>query len=140
MSQKSRLTVGVDEPLSLSQSLLLGIQHVLAMDVYVVPFIIATAIGLSTEASASLIQATFLAAGIGTIIQTFVFMKIPIAQGPSFIPIGAIAGFLYWKFVGCHSGSCPITSHWYTSAFAGSLFGYLAGSIIADYVKKPAGK
>ena len=95
MSQKSRLTVGVDEPLSLSQSLLLGIQHVLAMDVYVVPFIIATAIGLSTEASASLIQATFLAAGIGTIIQTFVFMKIPIAQGPSFIPIGAIAGIYF---------------------------------------------
>ena len=95
MSQKSRLTVGVDEPLSLSQSLLLGIQHVLAMDVYVVPFIIATAIGLSTEASASLIQATFRAAGIGTIIQTFVFMKIPIAQGPSFIPIGAIAGIYF---------------------------------------------
>lgn len=55
MSQKSRLTVGVDESLSLSQSILLGIQHVLAMDVYVVPFIIATAIGLSTEASAGLI-------------------------------------------------------------------------------------
>ncbi|MFW7393103.1 solute carrier family 23 protein, partial [Vagococcus fluvialis] len=95
MSQKSRLTVGVDEPLSLSQSILLGIQHVLAMDVYVVPFIIATAIGLSTEASAGLIQATFLAAGIGTIIQTFIFMKIPIAQGPSFIPIGAIAGIYF---------------------------------------------
>lgn len=95
MSQKSRLTVGVDEPLSLSQSILLGLQHVLAMDVYVVPFIIATAIGLTTEASANLIQATFLAAGIGTIIQTFVFMKIPIAQGPSFIPIGAIAGIYF---------------------------------------------
>ncbi|MEG2709005.1 MAG: solute carrier family 23 protein [Vagococcus sp.] len=95
MSQKSHLTVGVDEPLSLSQSILLGIQHVLAMDVYVVPFIIASAIGLSTEASAGLIQATFLAAGIGTIIQTFIFMKIPIAQGPSFIPIGAIAGIYF---------------------------------------------
>lgn len=92
MSQQSRLTVGVNEPLSLAQSILLGIQHVLAMDVYVVPFIIASAISLSTEASASLIQATFLAAGIGTIIQTYVFMKIPIAQGPSFIPIGAIVG------------------------------------------------
>ncbi|MFO7369558.1 MAG: hypothetical protein R6X09_04730 [Bacteroidales bacterium] len=53
---------------------------------------------------------------------------------------GGLSGYFYWKFVGCHSGSCPITSHWYTSAFAGSLFGYLAGSIIADYVKKPAGK
>lgn len=95
MSQKSHLTVGVDEPLSVMQSILLGIQHVLAMDVYVVPFVIASAISLTTEASAGLIQATFLAAGIGTIIQTFVFMKIPIAQGPSFIPIGAIAGIYF---------------------------------------------
>ena len=37
----NRLTVGPDEKVSLGQSLLLGLQHVLAMDVYVVPFIIA---------------------------------------------------------------------------------------------------
>lgn len=24
--------------------------------------------------------------------------------------VGAIAGFLYWKFVGCSSGTCAITS------------------------------
>lgn len=23
---------------------------------------------------------------------------------------GGVAGFLYWRFVGCSSGSCPITS------------------------------
>ena len=24
--------------------------------------------------------------------------------------IGAVGGFLYWKYVGCTSGTCPITS------------------------------
>ena len=94
-SQESHLTIGVDEPISTPQSIFLGIQHVLAMDVYVVPFIIASALSLSPASSSSLIQATFLAAGIGTLIQTFLFMKIPIAQGPSFIPIGAIVGVYF---------------------------------------------
>ena len=24
--------------------------------------------------------------------------------------IGAVGGFLYWKYVGCTSGTCPITT------------------------------
>lgn len=41
--------------------------------------------------------------------------------------VGAIAGYLYWKFVGCHSGSCAITSNplnstLYASAMGGLLF------------------
>lgn len=39
-----------------------------------------------------LLQSTFLAAGIGTILQTFFFMKMPVSQGPSFVPLGAAAG------------------------------------------------
>lgn len=27
--------------------------------------------------------------------------------------LGALAGYLYWRFVGCSSGSCPITSNPY---------------------------
>lgn len=88
----NRLTVGPDETISTGQAALLGIQHVLAMDVYVVPFIIATIAGFNAKDTSMLIQATFLAAGIGTIIQTHFFMKMPVAQGPSFIPIGAVAG------------------------------------------------
>jgi hypothetical protein len=56
------------------------------------------------------------------------------------ILVGGLSGYFYWRFAGCHSGTCPITAHWYTSSFAGSLFGYLAGSIIADFQKKPAAK
>ncbi|WP_086445520.1 uracil-xanthine permease family protein [Candidatus Enterococcus lemimoniae] len=91
----SKLTVGPNDDLSIGQSALLGIQHVLAMDVYVVPFIIASIIGLPTKESSALIQATFIAAGIATIIQSYFCMKLPVAQGPSFIPIGAIAGIYF---------------------------------------------
>lgn len=63
---------------------MLGIQHVLAMDVYVVPVIIASIIGISTAQTSSLIQATFIAAGLATIIQSHFCMRLPVAQG-SFI-------------------------------------------------------
>jgi hypothetical protein len=46
--------------------------------------------------------------------------------------IGAAGGFLYWKFVGCLSGTCPITAHWYSAMVIGGVFGYLAGSIVND--------
>ncbi|ALV22527.1 MULTISPECIES: uracil-xanthine permease family protein [Carnobacterium] len=86
------LTVGTEEPISWKQSFLLGLQHLLAMDVYVVPFIVALTVGFSASQSAILIQSTFIAAGIATIIQSGLLMKMPVAQGASFIPIGAIAG------------------------------------------------
>lgn len=56
------------------------------------------------------------------------------------IVAGGLLGYFYWKFIGCHSGSCPITSHWYNSTIAGGIFGYLAGSIIADFRRKPESK
>lgn len=49
---------------------------------------------------------------------------------------GATGGFLYWKFVGCQSGTCPIKSVWYWSTLYGALIGGLAGSIINDLIVK----
>jgi hypothetical protein len=51
-----------------------------------------------------------------------------------FTVAGAAGGFLYWKFVGCKTGSCPIKSVWYLSTLWGLAFGYLAGSIIEDLI------
>lgn len=81
-----------DDKLPIMESLLLGLQHLLAMDIYVAPFIIATILSLSLADSAFLIQATFIGAGIATLIQSKLCMRLPIAQGPSYVPIGAIAG------------------------------------------------
>jgi len=44
-----------------------------------------------------------------------------------FVVIGGIGGFLYWRFVGCNSGTCPITSNWYTSSGYGIVMGWLLG-------------
>ena len=53
-----------------------------------------------------------------------------------FTVIGAAGGFLYWKFVGCQSGTCPIKSVWYWSTLYGALLGGLAGSLINDVISK----
>ena len=45
------------------------------------------------------------------------------------VGIGAIAGFAYWKFIGCNSGTCMITSKPLNSTLYGSLMGYLLFSI-----------
>lgn len=42
--------------------------------------------------------------------------------------LGAVAGFLYWFYIGCSSGTCPIQSHWQSSTLYGALLGYLLGS------------
>ena len=37
--------------------------------------------------------------------------------------LGAAAGFIYWKFVGCTGGTCAITSDPYKSVILFSLMG-----------------
>lgn len=41
------------------------------------------------------------------------------------IIVGAVAGFLYWKFVGCTSGTCAITSKPLNSTIYGAMMGGL---------------
>ena len=45
------------------------------------------------------------------------------------IAAGATVGFLYWYFVGCESGRCPITSSPVNSTLWGALFGGLVLSL-----------
>ncbi|HOW08784.1 MAG TPA: DUF6132 family protein [Bacteroidales bacterium] len=49
-----------------------------------------------------------------------------------FIIAGGIAGFLYWKFVGCLSGTCIIKSVWYMSTIYGMAVGWILGSLTGD--------
>lgn len=53
-----------------------------------------------------------------------------------FTLLGAIGGFLYWKFVGCQSGTCFIRSVWYMTTLWGTLMGYLIGDILNDLLLK----
>lgn len=52
------------------------------------------------------------------------------------VPLGALAGFLYWRYVGCNTGSCGITANWHTSTLFGGLLGYLISDGIKDKVAK----
>lgn len=62
----------------------------------------------------------------------------------TFTAAGALGGFLYWKFIGCTSGTCPIKSVWYWSTLWGAAVGYFAGDLISDILikrrKKKEGK
>lgn len=44
------------------------------------------------------------------------------------IMAGGLAGFLYFYFIGCNSGTCPITSNPYISIVFGAAMGYLITS------------
>ncbi len=39
--------------------------------------------------------------------------------------LGAAGGFLYYKFVGCKTGTCPITSNPWISTLYGALIGFM---------------
>ena len=41
------------------------------------------------------------------------------------IAVGAGLGFLYYRFVGCSTGACPITRNPYSSTLYGALLGAL---------------
>lgn len=43
--------------------------------------------------------------------------------------IGLLVGYLYWREVGCISGTCPITSSPLNSTLYGGMMGSLAGNI-----------
>jgi LytS/YehU family sensor histidine kinase len=45
------------------------------------------------------------------------------------IAIGLVTGFLYWKLVGCASGTCMITSKPINSSLYGALMGGLVFSM-----------
>jgi hypothetical protein len=45
---------------------------------------------------------------------------------------GSVAGWLYWYYVGCASGTCAITS----SPFNSSVYGAIMGALLLNMLKK----
>ncbi|MEN6454585.1 MAG: DUF6132 family protein [Prolixibacteraceae bacterium] len=52
------------------------------------------------------------------------------------VVVGAIGGYLYWYYIGCTSGTCPIQSNWHTSSLYGAVMGFLVSDIRKKTPKK----
>jgi phage shock protein E len=52
------------------------------------------------------------------------------------ILLGALAGYLYYREVGCASGTCAITSRPLNSTLYGAVMGYLLAGIVAPLRRK----
>ena len=48
------------------------------------------------------------------------------------IIMGSVAGYLYWKFIGCNSGICLITS----KPLSSTIYGAVMGGLIFSMAKK----
>tara|TARA_B110000438_G_scaffold160585_1_gene153827 strand:+ start:498 stop:668 length:171 start_codon:yes stop_codon:yes gene_type:complete len=51
------------------------------------------------------------------------------------ILIGALGGYLYWRFVDYATGTCAIPSVWWRSTLYGALMSAFTFDIIKDYIK-----
>ena len=124
-SKKRSGGTGTNKVLPFSQSLPLGIQHVLAMFAgnITVPIIIASIFGQTDEQKIFLIQMALFVAGVATIIQTVgigkVGSRLPIIQGTSFAFIPVMAPF-------AKAGLGAV----FTAAFIGGIFQMWIGRIL----------
>lgn len=50
--------------------------------------------------------------------------------------LGAVGGYLYWRYIGCSTGACPITS----SPTMSTLYGVLMGGLLGGIFKKDKAK
>jgi len=68
--------------------------------------------------------------------EKIIMNKKKIILSVTFIFVGAVFGYLYWYYIGCNSGTCPITSKWHNTTIYGGAIGYLLGSSILDMINK----
>ncbi len=66
-------------------------------------------------------------------VKTFITKHILKIAG---IITGAVGGYLYYYFIGCNSGTCPITSNPYISILYGAMVGYLVFDMFKKKEKK----
>ncbi|MDQ1147432.1 uracil-xanthine permease [Bacillus sp. SORGH_AS 510] len=116
--KKREEVIETKKDVSVLQSIFLGFQQVLAMDLFIPPIILAGMLSFSVTDSTMLIQMTFIACGIATIIQAGFAMKLPVMQGPSFVPLSALAA------IGTTSGISTMIGSLIPGALLIALLGY----------------
>lgn len=74
--ETTQLVARVDDKIPFGRSVILGLQHVLSMDLYIMPLILGGAIGLQGGELSFFLQMSFFACGIATLLQSGLFMKL----------------------------------------------------------------
>ncbi len=46
------------------------------------------------------------------------------------VALGALGGFAYYTFIGCTTGTCPITSNPFSSTLYGGLLGFIVAASV----------
>lgn len=95
-SMQREMVYYVDEAPPLSESILLGFQHVLTLfgATIAVPLILGSSMGFTAEQMTILIGAVMITAGVATILQVAIGTKLPIVQSMSFSFIGPILSII----------------------------------------------
>ena len=89
--EKSPLTVGIDEKMSIGELLLFAIQHLMGITfLLAVPGIIGSACGLNSADIGYMVQSCFITAGLVTIFQSIFILKLPAVHGPTAVFMSAI--------------------------------------------------
>jgi hypothetical protein len=64
-------------------------------------------------------------------------MNLKLIKWPIAIALGAAAGYAYWFYIGCNSGSCAITSSPVNSSIYGAVMGGLFLNMFTKEKSKP---
>lgn len=73
----------IEENIPVKRRLALGAQQALVSNAWLDPIFIASVAGFSASLATNLVTATFLAAGVVTVVQSTKLVRLPIVQGPS---------------------------------------------------------
>lgn len=132
---EEKVSYGIYEVPNLAKIIPLGLQHVLTLfgATTLVPIIIGSEIGMTTQQQGVFISTVMFAMGISTLIQLYFGSKLPIVQGSSF---SFIAPFL--AIAGQVSGGATVAMQYITGSLIGGgliEIGLGYGQIV-KYVKK----
>ena len=90
-NEKSPLTVGINQKMSVGELLLFAVQHLMGITfLLAVPGIIGAACGLTSADIGYMVQSCFITAGLVTILQSIFILKLPAVHGPTAVFMSAI--------------------------------------------------
>lgn len=106
LNTSASLSVGIEEKVSPTRTLMFAFQHLLALTgIWVFPVIIGASLNLTNQQTGTIVQACFFTTGIVTILQSGRFLRLPVVQGPTAAFMVAVLGSAHTVGLGTTFGS-----------------------------------